>query len=528
MFYKPEKTKKKKKSAAAKISGRIFRLMKPLHKFIGLFLILFLIWMSLSGILLNHKSLISGISVPSWMVPEHYHLKNWSRSSLVDIAFVNEDLLYVAGRQGVWKSEDAGMSFRPAMGEPFPQSAYLKKTRDLLIAENERSHILYAATQSGLFALDLSTEKWYRIETTKKHENFVKLVKKGDSIFAFSNSRIYLSDTGILNFRQIDIPRHEPEKKVTLIELFFELHGGKAWGLPGRLLYDFAGLVIIFLSISAFYLWFYPKKCKFRSQSNPSKKKIFKALFKYHLKLGIWLGLILLIIGGTGLFMRPPMLAFLLGKDIPAKYYPGIQRGDWHHKIRNAMYDHIDDEIHIDATDGYWTAQADLSNPFEKSKPPVPIFPMGATVFETLGNGDYLIGSFLGLHQVNRNGEVKDYFTGRDTAIDDPVRPGINMVTGWFQTPSGAEYVNDHYRGLSKITGEALSGAFEMPERMSAAFKMPLWNYMFEIHNGRFFKGVLGSFHILIIPLGSLLFIIISMTGIYDWIFMKVLKKRLK
>lgn len=46
----------------------------------------------------------------------------------------------------------------------------------------------------------------------------------------------------------------------------------------------------------------------------------------------------------------------------------------------------------------------------------------------------------------------------------------------------------------------------------------------FEIHNGRFFKDWIGGFYILIIPLGSLLYVLIILSGVYDWFYIKVLK----
>jgi hypothetical protein len=51
----------------------IFKISKWLHKYIGLALILFLMWMSLSGVLMNHPDLIAGIYVPRLLVPLQYH-----------------------------------------------------------------------------------------------------------------------------------------------------------------------------------------------------------------------------------------------------------------------------------------------------------------------------------------------------------------------------------------------------------------------------------------------------------------------
>ncbi len=56
-----------------------------------------------------------------------------------------------------------------------------------------------------------------------------------------------------------------------------------------------------------------------------------------HLKLGIWVAVVLLIICGTGLFMRPPLIILLTG-DVSATWYPGsLGDNPWHETIRNAL-----------------------------------------------------------------------------------------------------------------------------------------------------------------------------------------------
>ena len=126
----------------------------------------------------------------------------------------------------------------------------------------------------------------------------------------------------------IDTQRDEPEPRITLVKLFFDVHYGKAWGLPGLLVFDVVGLILFFLCISAFYTWYFPWQAKRdRSSwllSHRTTKRAFKAMFRYHLQLGIWIAAVLLIIGGTGLFMRPPLLAAIAGGSIPRAAYPGF------------------------------------------------------------------------------------------------------------------------------------------------------------------------------------------------------------
>ena len=48
---------------------KVYKISKWFHKYLGLVLILFLIWESLSGILMNHPELISSISVSKMVSP---------------------------------------------------------------------------------------------------------------------------------------------------------------------------------------------------------------------------------------------------------------------------------------------------------------------------------------------------------------------------------------------------------------------------------------------------------------------------
>ena len=65
-----------------------------------------------------------------------------------------------------------------------------------------------------------------------------------------------------------------------------------------------------------------------------------------------------------------------------------------------------------------------------------------------------------------------------------------------------------------------------MPAAMADQYRMPLWNYMFELHNGRFFRDLIGNWYLLVPILGSLLFLLLTITGIYDWLVIRILLPR--
>lgn len=508
----------------------LYKFSKWFHKYIGLLLLLFLVWMSFSGIILNHPELINRISISKDFVPGHYHLVNWSRSSLTTVKYSgeNRNRLYAAGNQGVWKSTDGGLTFSNFRGNGFPMAEYDFKTKDLYLDDTSGYFSLLAATSSGLYRMDRN-ESWQKIKLGSHDEPVMRLLQRNGEIIAFTESGIYKSIAGErLSFKPVNARRSiaKGQEKITLVQYVFDLHGGRFLGLPGKILFDIAGLVIIFLCVASFYTWYYPKMLK-RKRGAREGKKYFRFFWKYHYKLGIWSAAVLLIIAVTGFLMRPPVLALITDGTMEKKYYPGfLPENPWDRKIRNALYDEKNDRFILDCTDGTWSGRGDLSSPFEKITLPAPVFVMGATVFDTDSSGNFIVGSFSGIFRIS-NGldSAFDFITGKPAIAMADSKPSDMMVTGYFKTPEGDAYVNTYEQGLISLNQDKISTIFQMPPKMSADFKMPLWNYMFEIHNARFFKGIIGPLYILAVPLGSLLFILILLSGIFDWLWKKIKKK---
>ena len=494
---------------------------------------LFLMWESVSGVLMNHPYLISGISVPGWLVPEQYHIENWNRSALTKVLYSSKEKnrLFGCGKLGIWESRDGGINFHSYMSG-YPGSAYYRKTNDIYLLKNDSIQYLFAAADGGFYYNNTENDKWNKIELGENTEKVKRILYVKGRIIVFTESNVYRSDSSYLNFQKVDLQKADAHRQVSLIDLFFHLHDGEIWGLPGKLLFDLVGVVIFFLSLSAFYVWYFPKiirrKRRKKIPFSRKEKKFYRIFFKYHLKLGIWAAAITIIIAVTGLFMRPPMLVLLLNGSIDAEYYPGFLPDNiWEEQIQNALYDPVEDRILIAAKDGIYSGKADFSEPFTKYRINVPVFVMGATVFDNYGEHGYMIGSFSGLfYQDKYHINSVDLITGIEVNSLSNVRPSPVMVTGYFQTPSGEEFISAYNQGLMHADNVHLNGRFNMPIELKENFRMSLWNYLFEIHNGRFFSGILGQFYILIVPLGALLFLIIILSGIIDWIFMKSLKKK--
>jgi hypothetical protein len=511
---------------------KILNISKWLHKYIGLALILFLMWMSLSGVLMNHPDLISGISVPGWLTPSQYLPDNWSRSGIINAVFSQNKpgAAYLGGKLGVYKSVHGKVQTLP-VDKGFPDSPFYRKTNHLFLLETDSTSHLLAATDGGLYICNTEDELWRQVPLSQSNESVKKILQVKTRLLVFTESNAYTSPLNAphLEFKKMTLTRPKTKRRVSLVKLFFDLHDGKVWGLPGKLLFDLAGIILFYLSFSAFYAWYYPKKIKrYRSKGKGKpaqwQGRLFRFIHKYHLKLGIWTAAVLWVISATGLFMRPPMLAFLMG-DIPATYYPGpLSKNLWQDKIHNALYDPMKDKIIVQASDGLWQGAADFSAAFEKINLTAPLFVMGATVFDAYGDKGYLIGSFSGIFLWERaTGKAIDMFTGEEAPPMSAVRPAEKMITGYFKTPAGGEFVTAHKQGLMTLDGTE-NKSFRMPQSVYQNYRMPLWNYLFEIHNGRFFRDWIGEWYILLVPLGALLSIIITLSGVFDWLYSKMKK----
>ncbi|WP_345374378.1 PepSY-associated TM helix domain-containing protein [Algivirga pacifica] len=502
------------------IGKRSYDTLKSWHKYLGIALSLFLIWMSLSGIILNHPDWFAHYSVPKALIPEDYHPQNWNREGVKDALFIGKDTIYFGGKHGLWISTDNGYTFEKENSKGFTTAPYYQKINDLLWLEKENK--ILAATYGGLWIKNLTTHEWHQVDLGKySNAQFVKVLRRKDELIAFSQSGVYT--TTIANPEKF-IPRtllRAERPYMDLIQFTFALHSGWLWGLPGRLVYDIVAVILVFLSITALYITL-RKNFKKSGSCRRSKKRL-GWMIRNHTRIGFWSLGILLIIGGTGMFMRPPLLVALANGKVPTKYIPSpILQNPWYHTLRNAVYDPAKDRIILDTTEGLFEGKGDLSSPFTTLEWDVNIFVMGATVMEHLKGDEFMIGSFYGLYHY-KEGDPNAY----DIIMNDTVplytsvgRPGLYMIGGDFQTPEGDHYISAYGQGLLPFK-QVDPNRFQQPHTLRDSYRMPLWNYMFELHNARLFRPILDKWVIIVIPLTGLLFLVLNISGAYEYLYRK-------
>ncbi len=497
----------------------IYKKSKWLHKYAGLFLILFLIYMSLSGILLNHPGLISGWSVPGWLLPPSYRTENWNRGTIGDFLELADGTLLLAGKKGVWRSDHQGRNFY-SFNTGLPGQELYLKAHDLHLHQD----IVFLGLERGLYSLT-ADDRWQPAAPGLASEKIVRMHSTPDGLLVLSASGLYFRpDHGSGDFLPLRAWRRVDEEKITLVELFFSVHAGSFLGLPGQLLFDLVGLIIILLSISAFYTWFYRKIRGWRRKPGVADGKdsgaFSRLVFKYHVKVGAYASTIILIIALTGFFMRPPFLALIAEGSIPSRYFPGIHDPNpWHEKIQNGIVDLSNNKILLTGADGNWLADWADSLKFIPLEQELPIFVMGATVLDTISPGLLKIGSFGGLFEFDlAHGRIKDLLTENQVTAFDPVRPAKYMVTARFDYRDRS-FIATQEQGLLELPDLKPVPDFEMPAEINTAFTFPLWNFLFEVHNGRIFKDFIGGFYILLVPSGALFLFLLTISGLYDWLF---------
>ncbi|PID93263.1 MAG: hypothetical protein CSA95_08390 [Bacteroidetes bacterium] len=510
------------------IGKRFFRLSKWYHKYPGLLLILFVGWMAVSGILLNHPGLIRDLSIPGRWVPKHYHPVNWNRSSLKGMLRFDSRKLMVWGNQGVFLSKDNGLHFEPFMEGDFPDAAWKRRTNHLLA--DSSSGLVWAATNGGLFQVDCDTKQWVAIPLPENRSAVKKIVTGDGHYLVVTESAIYQKPLSSEEQFSLVIPHRDEENlRLPLFRFFLSLHDGSILGGAGKLLWDLAGLILLFLAVSAFYIWFYPKRWRRGYKKGGVKpgrkeKKRYAFFLRYHKKWGWYVAVLLTVIFATGIFLRPPLILAIADGSVSQRWLPSFSRNPWHEKINNALYDHDAHRLVLECSDGIWAGAVSEMAVFKKLELPFSIFAMGTTVFEEKVPGEWLVGSFGGLLLYDVREEHKQSLLH----VSPPKHKGMPaslLVTGFVEYEDNCQYICGHYKGLCDASGEPIYGQLIMPESLSRAYRMPLWNFLFELHNARIFKGLLGALYILIIPLlGSMgLFVILS--GVFDYWYVKLKRK---
>ena len=492
---------------------RVFKVSRLLHKYIGLLLLVVLMIMSATGILLNHPTFFAGWNLPQGFLGDSYRYENWNRFSYRDGLVLEDGSIIIGGKLGVFYGKPAEGALK-ALNKGLPGSLFYRDTFSLLAVKEEGGGRLYAGTRGGLYSLIQGDSSWKKVATPSGKEHIVDLVSTNGKILAFTPFSCLVLDKTKQRpvFTEMLVPFPEAGQRIPGYHFLFALHSGKLFGTLGKLVIDTVGAVLIFLCLTSFYIWFFPKGR--RRLPSRKGKKVYAFSFRNHLKIGVWFALPLLVLAVSGAFIRPPLIILANSWQVPLHWM-----GHEAHEIQKAEMIG-NDRLIVATRNGWYRGTIDLTTPFEQFTPPFPVFGMGTTVLAKLTDHTLLAGSFSGLYYWNLDYDITLDLQGAPVSQTESMRPGEIMAAGaLIQNETLIGYA-DYREGMQDNKSTPLSVQNLWPKEFSTG-EISLYHFLFEIHNGRFLRDFIGKWYILFIPLTGIFLITVIVTGVFDWLWRK-------
>jgi len=484
-----------------------------------LVLALFIMVFAVSGIILNHRSWLSGVDVDRKFLPEVYQYKNWNLAAVKGSTNVGADSMLVYGNIGAWISTDHFKTFVD-FNQGFPEGIDNRKISKIVESEDGR---LFAATFFGLYSRNGLHEAWKKLPLPGEEERIVDLCIEDETLFILTRSNLLTASLSAgLSIPQLKVlpPPVSDDKKASLFKTLWVIHSGEIYGTIGKLFVDLMGIIFIFLTITGLLYFLFPKIIRFRKKRNLEVKTLAVATkfsLKWHNKIGWWLAVVLVLTTLTGMFLRPPLLILIANTKVGRIPFSKLDtKNPWDDKLRGMMVDDEAGTFILNTSDGFYFSGKDLQLPFMPFEVQPPVSVMGITVFEKIGSEAYLVGSFSGLFKwMPWQNYFEDYISGRVPVSSGRSGSPIseNAISSFIKDVEGHSYYFDYGRGAVPLFH---SKPFtEMPANIIHNSPMSLWNVALEFHTARIYSVLIGDFYILIIPLAGLSILFILISGVY-------------
>lgn len=502
-------------------NNRWLNFFKKWHRWPALvFSLFFLIW-AVSGIVLNHRQLFSGLDVNRNNLPAEYRYANWNNAAVKSALEIGKDSLLIYGNIGAWMTDYRFEAFTD-FNQGFPEGIDNRKIFSMIKTSKGN---LYAGTLFGLYSYDRSEKSWQKLPLDIHPERITSLAEHEGQLLVMTRSEVLECHDDPENLRpgRTELPPPAGyDNKESLFRTFWVVHSGELYGMAGRLIIDALGIILIILTLTGIIHYIAPfivRRKKKRQLSTVTVSKAKRFSIKWHKKLGIWIALLLLVNVVTGMFLRPPLLITIGSTNVGKIPYSMLDSDNaWADKLRDFIYDPNLDGFLVSTSEGLYLTDREFSaEPVPiPNQPPVSV--MGINTFVHQGDGTYLIGSFSGLYRWNpMNLYAENYITGSQPGpVNTNTRPiSDHMVSGYLQLQDGREYYFDYNLGATPVFHK--SPFSDMPKIILDNSPMSLWNLALEFHTARILKVIMGDFYILVIPLMGLFGTLILISGIVVW-----------
>jgi len=508
-------------------SSKAFKFFKKYHKWLSVVFGLFIVMFSLSGIVLNHRSLFSSVDVKRSGLPKVYNYNNWNLAAVKGAIDLQGDSSLIYGNIGIWLTIDNYKTFTE-FNSGFPEGVDNRKVSCILQTKNGQ---LFSGTYFGLFKYDYSLAKWMKVSLPVHNQRVVDLLEQEGSLFVMTRSFLLKKSLGssVHGFEKIILPPPENyNNKTGLFKTLWVIHSGEILGVAGKLFVDLIGILFIFLTFTGLIYFLFPqwiKKRRRRERKVKSMVWLNRFSLRWHNKIGWWLGVFLIITTLTGMFLRPPLLIPIASTEVGKIPWSILDNDNaWYDKFRGFVFDPESSAFIIGTTNGFYFADRSFKNELVPVKYHPPVSVMGINVFQPAGKGTYLVGSFSGFYHWSSNtGYVEDILAQKPyVAASSSGSPfGANTVAGFLYDSDELPYYFDYGRGAQPVLHNF--PFTEMPQNIIDRSPMSLWNLALEIHTARIYGVLIGDFYILLIPLFGLIVLFILISGFY--MYLKVYRK---
>jgi len=538
------------------MNGKQLQRLRKWHKWPSLLFTLFILLFAISGIILNHRDLLSGIDVSRKLLPPEYRHHNWNLAAIRGGVPWGSDSLLVYGNIGTWLTDHSFSGFSD-LNAGFPKGIDNRKIASVSVDPVTGIH---AGTLFGLYRFDLRKRAWEKIHLPVNEERIVKVLAKGDSLLVMTRSHLLISRVhnagralhnpgepfpGVKGskspeitlgsvFTVIRIPAGAGDDgKTGLFRTLWVIHSGEIYGLAGKLIVDAVGVIFIILSVTGLIYFFVPYRLKRLTDSirRSRLKRLNRNTLRWHNSVGSWAILLLILTTLTGMFLRPPLLIPIANSRVEKIPYTELDDPNpWFDRFRDLLWDETENRWLVASSEGVYQADPSFSMPLKPFPVQPPVSVMGINVFQQVDSSRFLVGSFSGIYLWEpKTGRITDYFTkmpwqpsgGRGAPFGELSVAGyLNPTPG--PSPEGegrntgaGEYLFDYQGGAILLKGD---GRFpEMPESVLRESPISLWNTALEIHTGRIFEPLLGPLYILVVPVVGLFTLEISVVGFLAW-----------
>jgi|WetSurMetagenome_2_1015567.scaffolds.fasta_scaffold65574_1 hypothetical protein len=497
----------------------MLKFFRTYHKWPGVILTVFILLFALSGIILNHRELLSPLDVNRKWLPDTYRYRNWNLAAVKGRLNLASDSNLIFGNIGVWLTDSTYTAYHD-LNKGFPRGADNRKVASLAGSKKQG---LYAGTLFGLFRFDFLTREWKLIPLPVKEKRVVKVLALGDSILVMTRSNLLVSVKGqnLGRFSRVMVPPAEDyDHKTGLFKTLWVIHSGEIYGTVGKVIVDLVGLTFIILSLTGLIYFFVPYALKRTREEHRSRLKRFNLFsLKWHNRLGSWLVVILLLTTLTGMFLRPPLLIPIASSRVGKLRHTELDDPNtWFDRFRDLVFDNALHRFLVASSEGIYYSDDCFNSRLKRFSYQPPISVMGINVFEVKSPGCYLAGSFSGMYQwIPGELKILDYFTKTPVENTGETGPpfGNVSVAGYIRDSGSSELLFDYGGGAISLSGSRMIP--DMPDEIIRGSPISLWNTALEIHTGRIFEPVLGKFYILVVPLAGLSTVFILVTGFFSW-----------